>query len=276
MNKIIIITVNYRNAKPTKSFIQSIEKCDHNNFLQIIIVDNDTTSNSFNILKEIQNSSLIKINLIRSNENRFYWGGVSYALENFGINENKHFDWVIVCNNDVEFYEQSFFSTLLQLNPNDYPIIAPKINSSLSGKNLNPFLTHPISRIQDTYYRLYYSNSITAKSVHKVGQLANKIKKSMTHHPPTLNSHIYAPHGACIIFSKDFFSKGGYLETGFTMYGEEISTAEIAKKLDLSIQYIPSLILKHNDHQSMSESSYKENFLHSKETYYYLKRKYRS
>ena len=66
------------------------------------------------------------------------------------------------------------------------------------------------------------------------------------------------------------------MEPGFTMYGEEISKAEIAKKLDLSIQYIPSLILKHNDHQSMGKTSYKENFFHSKKTYYYLKRKYRS
>ena len=276
MNKIIIITVNYRNTNPTRSLIQSIEKCDHNNFLQIIIVDNNTTSNSFSVLKEIQNSSLIKINLIRSNENRFYWRGASYALENFDINNNKYFDWVIVCNNDVEFYEPSFFSTLLQLNPNHYPIIGPKIHSSLSGKNLNPFLTHPISKSQDTYYQLYYSNLITAKSVHKVGQLVNKIKKFSTHPPPAINSHIYAPHGSCIIFSKEFFSKGGYLDTGFTMYGEEISTAEIAKKLSLPIQYIPSLVIKHNDHQTMGETSYKENFFHSKKTYYYLKRKYRS
>ena len=63
MNKIIIITVNYRNTNQTRSLIQSIEKCDHNNFLQIIIVENNTTSNSFSVLKEIQHSSLIKIKL---------------------------------------------------------------------------------------------------------------------------------------------------------------------------------------------------------------------
>ena len=43
------------------------------------------------------------------------------------------------------------------------------------------------------------------------------------------NYQIYAGHGSCIIFNKDFFSNGDILDTGFTMYGEEISTAEIAK-----------------------------------------------
>ena len=60
------------------------------------------------------------------------------------------------------------------------------------------------------------------------------------------------------------------------MYGEEISTAEIANKIKSFIYYVPSLSLIHNEHQSTSKSSFKSNFLHSKKTYYYLKKKYRS
>ena len=33
-----------------------------------------------------------------------------------------------------------------------------------------------------------------------------------------------------MIFSKDFFSNGGFLDTGFTMYGEEVSTSRNCKK----------------------------------------------
>jgi len=79
-----------------------------------------------------------------------------------------------------------------------------------------------------------------------------------------------------MIFSKYFFSNGGFLDTGFTMYGEEVSTAEIAKKINSLIYYVPSLSIIHNEHQSTSESTFKDNFLHSKKTYYYLKKKYRS
>ena len=60
------------------------------------------------------------------------------------------------------------------------------------------------------------------------------------------------------------------------MYGEEVSTAEIAKSLDLPIHYLPGLSLVHKDHQSTGHAPWIENYLHSKETYYYLKKKYRS
>ena len=71
-------------------------------------------------------------------------------------------------------------------------------------------------------------------------------------------------------------SNGGFLDTGFTMYGEEVSTGEIAKNLNLLIYYFPILSLIHNEHQSTRESSLKDNFFKSKETYYYLQKKYRS
>ena len=60
------------------------------------------------------------------------------------------------------------------------------------------------------------------------------------------------------------------------LYGEEISVAEIARLINLPIFYCKTLSLIHNEHQSTKESSWKENYKHSKNTYYYLKKKYRS
>ena len=133
----------------------------------------------------------------------------------------------------------------------------------------------PLSFIYNIYYSIYYLNFFTSKIVHKIGRLIKLIKNSSKLNN-SLNHQIYAAHGSCIIFNSRFFSDGGFLDTGFTMYGEEVSTAEIAEKINTSIYYVPSLSIIHNEHQSTRESSLKDNFLHSKQTYYYVKKKYRS
>ena len=61
---------------------------------------------------------------------------------------------------------------------------------------------------------------------------------------------IYAPHGACVIFSKRFFSEGGSLDLPVFLFGEEICIAEAVRRLGLSVIYNPKLVLTHHEHQS--------------------------
>ena len=271
LKKILIITVNYKYASPTNSLVSSLEQCGEKDQIKLTIVDNESSDNTRKELEIIKENSTIEIHTISSKHNRYYWGGAAFALDKV---DTSQFKWIIICNNDVVFNNPDIFLKLIDLDNENYPIIGPRIQSSHSKKDLNPFLIKSISVIQDIYYSLYYSNTITAKFVHAIGSILNR--KSKINNQKSEISKIYAPHGSCVIFSNKYFTHGGYLDTGFTMYGEEVSTGEIAKSLDLPIHYMPSLSLIHNDHQSTSKSSRKENFLHSKKTYYYLKQKYRS
>ena len=67
---------------------------------------------------------------------------------------------------------------------------------------------------------------------------------------------------------------GGYLDDGFQMFGEELSTAEIARKLNVPIMYHPQLIMTHNDHFSTCNLSWRELYNISQSTYYYLNKTY--
>ncbi len=271
---ILIITVNYKDSKPTEKLVNSIINCKISSSLKILIIDNESSEDSFLSLKTIRKKTNLDIEIIRSVNNTYYWGGISMGLKKYN-NILKNYDWIIACNNDIEFNDNTFFEKLYNFKENSYSIIAPKIISSLTNKDLNPFMTKPISFIYNIYYSIYYLNFFTSKIVHKIGRLI-KLMKSSSRLKNSINFQIYAGHGSCIIFNKIFFSNGGYLDTGFTMYGEEVSTAEIAKKVNSLIYYIPSLSLIHNEHQTTGKSSFKDNFLHSKKTYYYLKKKYRS
>jgi GT2 family glycosyltransferase len=269
-----IITVNYKDYKPTENLIKSIINCKISSSLKIVIIDNESSENSFLSLEAMRKKVNLNIEIIRSNKNTYYWGGINLGLKQ-NNNGKKDYDWIIACNNDIVFNDNRFFEKLNHLDKDCYGIIAPKIISSLTNKNLNPFMLKPVSFIYDIYYSLYYLNFFTSKIIHKIGRLIRGIEK-LSKIKDSLNYQIYAGHGSCMIFSKYFFSDGGFLDTGFTMYGEEVSTGEIAKKINSRIYYIPYLSVIHNEHQSTSKSSSKGNFIKSKQTYYYLKKKYRT
>lgn len=269
-----IITVNYKDSKPTENLIRSIVNCKISSTLKIIIIDNESSEDSLLSLKMIRKKVNLDIEIIRSINNTYYWGGINLGLKKHN-KDKKDYDWIIACNNDIEFNDNRFFDKLNDLKNDTFSIIAPQIISSLTNKDLNPFMLKPISFTHDIYYSLYYLSFFTSKIVHKIGRLIKRINK-ISNIKNSSNHQIYAGHGSCIIFSKDFFSNGGSLDTGFSMYGEEVSTAEISKKVNSPIYYIPSLYIVHNEHQSTSKLSLKDNFLKSKQTYYYLKKKYRT
>jgi len=58
------------------------------------------------------------------------------------------------------------------------------------------------------------------------------------------------------------------------MFGEELSTAEIAKQIGAKIYYQPQLSVTHNDHYSTNNLTWEQLYSISKETYFYLKNRY--
>ena len=92
--------------------------------------------------------------------------------------------------------------------------------------------------------------------------VASKIKK------------IYAPHGSFVIFSNQYFKRGGWIDSNYEMYGEEVTTAEIAKKNKIPIFFVPELEVIHVVHSSTKSHSWKREFNYAKTAYLYYKNTY--
>lgn len=275
MAEIVFITVNYKNSAMTERFVSSVNNCIDNSNSSIQIVDNQSTKKSADELNIIGDNSVVPIKIIPSEKNRYYWGGAALAVDTISFNNSDDPSWIIIANNDIVFYKEDFITRLSGLNPKDYPIIAPKITLQDTGKNQNPHLIDPLTMFHKMYYSIYYSHFITAKLVHKTGRLIHSIftGKNRTN---SLNKEmkIYAPHGSCIIFSKEYFRQGGNIDGGFSFYGEELSVAEIAREIDLPVTYIPDLEVLHNEHASTSSRDWLTAYNQSRETYRYLRKKY--
>ena len=99
-NSVVCIIVNYNNAKEAIAQLVRIEQ--YNAIDAIIVVDNCSTDNSYEQLKEYVNE---KIYVIRSERN----GGYGYG-NNYGIkfaNETLHAGYALIANPDAFFHNSS-------------------------------------------------------------------------------------------------------------------------------------------------------------------------
>ena len=274
MNKTLIITVNYKNTVVTKNFVHSLEKLDHSDTVELVIVDSASTPETKKSLQILQQQTALEIRLIASEKNTYYWGGVTLALRTLDIDFANGPSWIIACNNDILFKQKDFLTKLIALDPSKYPVIAPTIYSSATGKNLNPYMAKPIGTLEKIYLSLFYINHISAYLIHRCRKLSKLFSRTFLKSVTATSNKIYAPHGAFMIFSKHYFTNGGWIDENNKLYGEEITVAEIAKRNNLSIIFNSAIEVYHQVHSSTAAHSWKRWFKDSKEAYKYYKKEY--
>jgi len=274
MNDILVITVNYKNTIITENFIHSLENLDSSDKVELIVVDSASTPKTKEILQSLLQNSKLKTLLIDSSRNTFYWGGIALALHRLDLNYANGPSWIIACNNDILFTQKDFLKKLIALDPDKYPVIGPTIYSSVTRKNLNPAIAKPINIFGKFYYSILFINPKTARLIQIIRIMTQKLFYSVFKRSTPKSGKIYAPHGSFMIFSKHFFTGGGWIDDNFKLYGEEISTAEIALNNNLEIHYLPQLEVSHVEHSSTGTNIWQDWFYHAKETYKYLKKAY--
>ena len=267
---ILVVTVNFGDAKSTSNLVSSIENCKHaNHQVKVFIADNKTTNSSKEALERIKNDSKLEIKIFPFKKNYYYWPAASKIISNSFVKKN-YPDRIIVCNNDIIIKDKNFFINLSKYSSIDYPIIGPSITNQ-NNKELNPFMINQISKFKIGYWNIYYSSFLISIFFNHLNKIKNLFKKNKIE---SENKDVYAVHGAAIIFSDFFFKKGGYLESGFRMYGEELTTAEIARKIGCKISFLADLRIFHNEHTSIAKVNKKKLFKIGKESHNFFLNNY--
>ena len=206
--------------------------------------------------------------------NTYYWGGAALALQTLLLDYNGPPQWIIVCNNDIIFPQIDFIKKLSALDPDKYHVIGPTIYSSVTGKNLNPYMDQPIRRLEKIYLSLFYINYVSARIMQIALKWLKKLASIFKRPVASKIKKIYAPHGSFVIFSNQYFKRGGWIDSNYEMYGEEVTTAEIAKKNKIHIYFVPELEVIHVVHSSTTNHSWKREFNYAKTAYLYYKTAY--
>lgn len=271
--KIWLITVNFGETNRTKELIDSIPLMSKEDSIKVAIADNFSSYKSKQELEEIKKESKLEIEIFYFKKNYYYWPAANKILLNLKKTAGKLPDWVLICNNDITFLDDKFFKQLKKLNKNKFPIIGPSIINQ-EGKTLNPFLISPYSKTEGIFWNFYFLSFLISKIMILLKKMIEWFILKKSKNINGSNEKVYAIHGSAILFSKDFFMKGGYLDVNFEMYGEELSLAEIAKKLDLPIIYYPKLKVMHNEHSSTKKTNQKLMFQKARDSYYYINSTY--
>ncbi len=261
-----LITVNYKNIKPTKKLMSSLEGCIENEDLKVFIADNSTDRLSSDELIKIKNDSKLNVFLYFFKNNMYYWPAVEHIISTEFAKNKKYPDRIIICNNDIIFTDTLFFKKLKKYTNKHYPIIGPAILNK-NQTSLNPFLVYPLNSFKLKFWDFYYKSYLLSRVLNFLIIVKNFFKNKNKYEKA---SKVYAAHGSFIIFSDTFFNKGGFLDNNFKLFCEELSNAEIAKKIGCNIFYLPELKVFHDQHISTGIIDKKKLFLIAKNSHDYF------
>ena len=199
----LIITVNFRRPECTLEFLKSASELQGFTRCHVLVVDNHSEDESVARMQQAISGFLKKftnVELLESAQNRGYFGGAKWALEQY-LARHRMPDWVIVCNNDIVFDDPRFLVKLLATDHATFSVIAPAVIARLTGHDANPFMRRRPTPFRMWRYRFLLSNypiawlaQWLAPSVRKVRHGLNARKENGNGKTP-----IYAAHGSFMI-----------------------------------------------------------------------------
>lgn len=211
-----IIIPNYNGSELLKSCIESLIK-ESNYVLDLIIIDNASTDNSVNYLKNLKQSNNVQYRFIINKENL----GFAVAV-NQGISLAKG-EFICLLNNDIEVSE-SFISNMIACIKSNSNIF------SVSSKMIQFHNRKLIDDAGDEYNLLAWTK--------KVGE-----GKSITCY--TKSREIFSSCAGAAIYRKSILNEIGYFDENFFAYMEDVDISYRALINGYKNVYCPEAICYH-------------------------------
>lgn len=209
MKKILLICVTYHSDKELHIFVESVHRAAER-VKGKIQVDIEVADNG--------------------QDNRGYLGG---ALPIYNA-KAKDYDFVSISNVDLQLAED-FFEHLLAVDTNGIGWMAPDIYTDKINRHENPYMMSRPTKRNFRIWNIIYSSTLIYRFYHRLYVL--KGRKAKTY--PACG--IYAGHGSFMLFTRAFVERNPVLQFSGFMYGEEIYLAELVRKAELNVQYVPTL-----------------------------------
>ena len=238
------VVLNYNNPKDTIECVESILSIDDKNY-EIVVVDNCSTDNSFEILKHEFEG---KLEVLKSEKN----GGYSYG-NNVGIKYlfGKNIKNICIATSDTLVLSKDILSQLDLIISKDIGLIGPNIITPENlfenpvMKNLtmlyimNIYFPKTMKFIRKTiYFIIPFIFRFRQKKIQIVKERFDKV------------SDVYMIHGSFLVMTENYFDKIGFFDEDLFMYGEEDILAYQSCINNLKIVYTPNIKVLHKGEAS--------------------------
>jgi GT2 family glycosyltransferase len=249
-SEIVIICAHYREPDQTRRFVERALDQIVPSQLHIIVVDNSSAPASQAVPASVRTRPHTRV--LDPGRNSGYFGAASFALTDH-LETNPLPEWLMVSNPDIRFTDTRVIQRLCDIHRGREPaVLAPSIRSAITGIDQNPHMLTRPSAARMRLYRWIFSAYPTSVAYQMLSGLKGRLlmDRRSEKKTSTLPEAIYAPHGSFIAFHKSYFERGGSLNYGAFLFGEEIFVAETARRLGLTVLYEPRLRLVHQEHTS--------------------------
>lgn len=248
--KVGFLIVNYNDSETTIKLLNNIK--DYKILDKIIVVDNCSNDNSYEILKKYKNK---KIEIILNKENKGYGSGINFGSKHLISLFKECF--IIVSNPDIEIENETVIQKLINSFDSNTAIVAPivkeheglnrgwKIPTPIKDSILNLPVIHNFLRSKLLGYKKNYYNGIV---------------------------NVEVVSGSFFIINSNDLKEAGYFdELVFLYYEENI----ISKKINSKIKINTETAVFHNHSVSIDKSvSYIKKYKLLKKSQIYFHKKY--
>lgn len=215
------VILNYNTAKETMDCVSSIKaKVDTDSYI-IIIVDNASVDDSYEMLSSRYGSDT-RVRLIRNSENLGFASGNNQGIRAAKYDYNCSF--VCVLNSDTLLVQDDFFSALLQdFEEHKYAVLGPDI-ATPDKIPCNPMGTYMITyeeskrKVLSLKIQIFLNYLCLDKAVRSL--MSFRKKKTAMLDPGEHHVNVKL-HGCCLVFSPIFLEHYDGFDEGTFLYLEE-------------------------------------------------------
>lgn len=226
--KVFIILLNYKGVEDTLQCVKSLEEIDYTNY-EIVIVDNASPDNSFEVLKENLGSKHMVMSSGRNGG--FAFGnnvGIEYALKNGA-------EYILLLNNDT-IVEKDFLKPLVSsLEADSFIGISTGLILNYFNKEKVWFAGGELNWKKFYGYHLYENNNIE--------DIKDKNKSRV----------ITFATGCLMLIRAKVLTEVGLLPEEYFMYYEDVDYCAKVQEKGYKIFYNPSSIIYHKISASTGE-----------------------
>jgi GT2 family glycosyltransferase len=252
MTRVNILVLNWNQPQLTINTVKSILNLNSQGFsYHLYLVDNASSDDSFSQFQSLY-AAHPKITLLRTHKNLGYVGGNNYGLTHF----THPYDYVLICNNDIEVHPDFLLHLLSQAKSIPTPsIIGPKIYFAKGYE----------------YYPDRYQSKDLGKVIWSVGGridwqnvIGSNIGIDEVDHRQYDKKALQLDFvvGCCFLISKKIINKIGIFDDKYFMYLEDADFCQRAVRSGFRLAYCPQSRIWHlNAKSSGAGSSLHDYFL---------------
>lgn len=259
------IAVNYNSTADSLKFAQHFDRAQDRltGRAHLLLIDNTDGELSGQLAVDLRRAGSCAL-CLNPGGNLGYLGGARFGLEVLQSQGGMP-QWVVVSNVDLTFDPLAFVEILEKIDATSVGVLAPSISSSLTGRDLNPYMKSRPSALRMHAYKWVYRYYLTMCAYEWMSTVRVRLRarnravstfkgrESVCLGGAVHCEPIYAGHGSIMAFSSEFFRRGGNLDHMPFLFGEEISVAEAARRIGLPIVWVPLIKVEHHEHVSVGK-----------------------